>query len=85
MSNKGFANPAVPLQARRCSGQHEFRINVKFVAKFGLPLLRELRRAQDGEALNLAAVQQLTRNKTGFDGLSDTNVVGNQQANRIKL
>ena len=49
------------------------------------PLLHEVRRAEHGQTLDLAAVEQLAGNEGGFDGLPDAHVVGDQDADRIEL
>lgn len=39
-----------------------------------------MRRAEDGQAGDFAAIHQFAGDQTGLDGLADTHVVGNQQA-----
>ena len=38
-----------------------------------------MRRAEDGEAVGLAAVDQLAQDQAGLDGLADADIVGDQQ------
>jgi hypothetical protein len=49
------------------------------------PLLHEVRRAQHGERLDVAAVEQLAGDERGLDGLADADVVGDEQAHGIEL
>ena len=49
------------------------------------PLLDEVRRAEHGEAVDLAAVEQLAGDERGLDGLADADVVGDEQAHRVEL
>ena len=56
-----------------------------FVAQLALPLLGEVRRAEHGEALDLAAVEQLAGDQRGLDRLADADVVGDQQPHRVEL
>ena len=80
---KRLAYPQVSLQAADRTGQHQFRVNMKFVSQFHLPLFGQRRGAQYSQALNLAAIQQLAGNQSGFDGFSDTHIIGNQNPDRI--
>ena len=50
-----------------------------------LPLLGEVRRAEHGEALSVAAVEQLASDQRGLDGLADPDVVGDQQPHGLEL
>src|ERR1035441_6305214 len=65
-----LSDPAVTFQAAGSTRQNYFRVNLKLVAKFRLPLLGELWRAQDSEASDFAAVEQLAGDQTGFHGLA---------------
>src|ERR1039458_6371264 len=78
-------DPAVTFQAAGSTRQDYFRVNLKLVAEFRLPLLGKLGRTQDREASDFAAVEQLTGDKTGFHCLADAHIVGNQQAHRVQL
>ena len=53
------------------------RSNFRF--KFAGPLLDEMGRAQDREAIRLAAVDQLAQDQSGLDRLADADIVGDQQ------
>ena len=58
---------------------------MELVLQLGLPLFRELWRAQDRHTRYLAPVDQLARYQTGFDGLADTHIISDQNAHRLKL
>ena len=49
------------------------------------PLVDQVRRAEHGEAVDLAAVEQLAGDERGLDGLADADVVGDEQAHRVQL
>ncbi len=53
--------------------------------KFSLPLLGQLRRAEDREARYFAAVEQFSGDERSFDRLADADVVGNQDADWVEL
>src|SRR5690625_6939012 len=82
--NYRFVVAQCPVQARRCPRQHEDRVEMELVAQLCLPLLGEVGRAQDRETLYLAAVIKFTGDQAGFDGLPDTDVIGNKQAHRVE-
>ena len=65
--------------------QHELGVDVELVAHLGLPLLGEVRRAEDGEPLDLAPVEQLAGDEQRLDRLADADVVGDQQPDRVQL
>ena len=54
-------------------------VEIEFSLKLAGPLLDEMWWAQDREAIRLAAIDQLAQNKSGFDRLSDADIVGDQQ------
>src|ERR1035437_8528931 len=82
---QGLSNPAVTFQAAGSTRQDYFRVNLKLVAEFRLPLLGELWRAKDSPAYAFAAVEQLTGDQTGVHCLTDAHIDGNQQAHRVQL
>ena len=62
-----------------CSG-----LDVETLEQLFLPLLHQVRRAQNRQAGDLAAVHQFAHDETGFDGLAYTHVVCDQQAHRAQ-
>src|SRR5689334_7820938 len=68
-----------PLRARCGDGD---RLQVEVRLELGDPLLDEVRRTQDDAALDVAAIEHLAQDERSFDGLADTDVVGDEQAYR---
>ena len=56
-----------------------------FSASSPLPLLGQGRGTEHRQAVDLAAVEQLAGDETGFDGFADPHVIGDQHAHRIEL
>ena len=75
----------VALQTLDGAGQHQLGIDVEFLGKLALPLLRKMRRAQHGEALEFTPIQHFACDKRGFHGLADADVVCNQEPDGIQL
>jgi len=73
------------FQARGSGGQHQFGIDMELVAQLRLPLLGQLRRAKHRQAFDFAAVEQLARHQSGFDGFPDADIVRDQHAHRVEL
>ena len=72
------------LKAGGAAGGDRHRRDMETLVELAYPLLDEMRRAKYGHALDLAAVEQLTGNQRGLDGLADADIVGDQQAHRIQ-
>ena len=49
-----------------------------------MPLFAQVGRADEGEALDLAPVEQFPSDQTCLDGLADANVVGDEQPNGVE-
>ena len=64
-------------------GPDDHGLDIKLGADFGLPLLAQVRQANDREALDLAALYQLTHDQQRFDRLTNAHVVGDQQPGRL--
>ena len=79
------ADRQAALEPLRGRGQDEFGVEVELRPQLVLPLLGEVRRAEHGEPLRVAAVQQLASDQCGLDGLADADVVGDQQPDGIEL
>ena len=79
------AVPADPVEPAGGAGEDELGVDVKLVLELGLPLLGEVGRAEDREAPDLAAVQQLAGDEQALDCLADADVVGNEQPDRVQL
>jgi hypothetical protein len=52
---------------------------VEAVFQFRLPLIDEVRRAEDGAAGDFATVEEFSNNEPGFDGFSNSDVVGDEE------
>src|SRR5437868_2625147 len=68
--------------ARRGDGG---RIDAEPAGEFSHPLVHEMRRADDREPRDLAAIEHLACDQPGFDRLADADIVGNEQTDRIEL
>ena len=75
----------MPFQPRHGAGGDQLGVDVELALQFLLPLLAQVRRTEHGHALDLAPVQQLAGNQAGLNGLADTHVVGDQQADDFML
>ena len=61
------------------SGDQEFRRQLLH------PLVDEVRRAEDGDAFDLAAVEQFAGDQAALDRLADADVVGDQEPHGVQL
>jgi hypothetical protein len=66
------------IQSRLGVGADDDGFDIQLGANFGLPLLAQMRQADDGEALDLAPLQQFLDDQQGFNRLADTDVIGDQ-------
>jgi len=74
----------LPFELADGAGADDDGFEVEFFGQLFLPLLAEVGRAEDAEALDLAAVPQLAGDEEGFDGLADADVVGDEEADGIE-
>lgn len=74
----------LPVEAGLGVRPDDDRFQVEFVANLGLPLLAQVRQAGDGEAFDLAPLQQFFDDQQRFDGLADAHVIGDQQPDRLQ-
>jgi hypothetical protein len=56
---------------------------MKLVPQLGLPLIHQVWRTNHGKAGRLTPVAKFTRDERGFNGLADTNIVGDEQPDGI--
>jgi len=82
MLEKREARRQLALQSGDTGGGERDRQEMEMPVELGLPLLDQMRRTEHGEAGDLAAIMQLAHDQARFDRLADTDVVGDQQANR---
>ncbi|MNZ26331.1 hypothetical protein D3C78_435190 [compost metagenome] len=73
------------LQALDGAGGDHLGADVELALQLLLPLLAQVRRAKHGEALDLTPVEHFPGDQPGLDGLADTHVVGDQQADHLVL
>src|SRR5262249_55406486 len=59
------------------------RLDIELRANLLLPLLAEMRQTHDGEALDLAPLQQLAHDEQRFDRFADPNVVRDKQPHDV--
>ena len=60
-------------------GADDDRLDVQFVADFGLPLLAQMGQTDDGETPNFATFQQFLDDEQGFHGFAHAHVVGDEE------
>ena len=84
MLKEGFARAALLLQAACRVGQYQLGGDMEFLLQFALPLFGQLRRAQDSDSVDLAALQQLAGDEAGLDGLADADIVSDEQTHGIE-
>jgi hypothetical protein len=72
----------VPLQPSDLRRLDEHRFDRELLAKRSLPLVAEVRRAEDAEPAGKTAIEQLARDHCRLDRLADADVVGDQQPHR---
>src|SRR4051812_48350315 len=77
---QGCALGKTAFEPARGAGSDSFGRKVKALAHLGDPLLHKVRRAEDGEASNLTAIVQLARNQERFNGLAESDVIGDEEA-----
>ena len=73
----------IPLQSRRAGGGHRHGGERKLVLKFAGPLVDQVRRAQYGEAFDLAPIQELADDHASLDSLADADVISDQEAHGL--
>ena len=76
----GFPGCEVALEALGGAGQDKGGVEVELRFHLLLPLFGQLGWAENGDAGNLAPVQQLAGNEERLDGLSDAHVITDKEA-----
>ena len=80
-----LARRNAPLQAPCAPGGDGGSADVEPNLQLGHPLVHEMRRTEDDGAIDVAAVEQLTRDEQGLDGLPHPDVVRDEQAHGVEL
>ena len=81
----GDAEGQIAFEALDGARQHELRFEVELLRQLPLPLLRQVRRAEYRDPVDLAAIEQLARDEARLDGLADAHVVGDEQTHGVEL
>jgi hypothetical protein len=79
------AQGQVALKTLDCTGKHKLGIDMKFLCKLPLPLLGEVRWAEDGNPTYLATVQKLSGNERCLNGLANAHIVGDEHADGVEF
>ena len=74
-----------PLHAPRAPGGDGGGADVEANLQLGRPLVHEMRRTEDGGAVDVAAVEQLAGDEQGLDRLPHPDVVRDEQAHGVEL
>ena len=74
-----------PLKTPRGRRGHGDRRDQELRRQLLHPLIDEVRRAEDGDALDLAAIQEFAGDQAALDRLADANVVGDQKPHGVEL
>lgn len=76
------ASRQIALQLPHPRGLNNRNLDPELVSELGLPLVAEVRRAQDGQAPDSASVQQFPRDHGRLDRLADADVIGYEEPDR---
>ena len=60
------------------AGAHDLGGDVELARQLGLPLVAEVRRAEDGQAADLAAIEEFAGDQRRLHGLADPHVIRDQ-------
>ena len=80
----GFASGEIAFETFGGGGENQGSVEVEFAFHFPLPLLGELRRAENGDAADFAAIEKLAGDEKRFDSFTDTDVISDQEADCLK-
>jgi hypothetical protein len=75
----------VAFQSLNGTAKYQLGLNMEFFGKFSLPLLSEMRRTKYRHPPNFTAVKKFAGYNCSLNGLSNANIVCDQEADRIKL
>ncbi len=80
-----LARRQIALKPAGAGAGHGHGVDVELRGQLLDPLVHQMRRAEHRTSIDLAAVEQLARNQSPLDGLSDPDVVCDQESHRLKL
>jgi hypothetical protein len=72
------------LESGDGAGAHDGGLDAELVSEFGLPLLAEIRRAQDGDAIHEPTIEHLASDESTLDGLADPYIVRYEQSDCVQ-
>ena len=74
----------LPLQGADGAGADDDGGEVELLRQFLLPLVAEVRGAEDGDAADFAAGQEFAGDEEGLNGLADADVIGDEEADGVE-
>lgn len=74
----------LPLQGADGAGADDDGGEVELFRQFLLPLVAEVRGAEDGDAADFAAGQEFAGDEEGLNGLADADVIGDEEADGVE-
>jgi hypothetical protein len=80
-----LARRKIALQPTSARARHRDRMDLEFRCQLPHPLIDEMWRAKHRKPINLPAVEKLSRNQSPLDCLSDSDIVGDQEAHHVEL
>ena len=83
MLEDGLRPDELALQPPCGAGQDQLGLETELLPQFVPPLLGQCGAAQHGQAACLAELQQLLGDEPGLDGLTDADVIGDEEAHDI--
>jgi hypothetical protein len=75
----------VTFQSCKRTCTDNFSVNVELGFQFLLPLVTQMRWANDTQSLGIAPIKQLAGNHRSFNGLPNTYVIGDEHSHEIEL
>jgi len=81
---QGLGERQAALQSRGRASSDRGGFDAEAGLQFADPLLDEVRRAQHGKRIDFSSIHQFAQDEAGLDGLPDPDVIGDEQARRLK-
>ena len=78
-----FVTAQIAFKTIDRTGKNNRRLKIELFVEFALPLFRQIRRAKNTESVDFAAVDELAKDQTRFDRLTDPDVVRDEKARRL--
>ena len=64
-------------------GGHQGGFQMEFIAEFALPLIHQMRRADDGQTGDFATIAKFAGDERGLNGFADTDVVRDEEPHGV--